>query len=810
MSNALTTLRLQLLANGYRPTPNLDKRCVLKGWASPEFNERLDAAEIRGWHVDHRGFKATGLLVRDGLIAIDLDIDDADMVDAMVDRLQDIAPFVYTDAPWRTGRYPKLMILARWDRSTSYPDMFTRIATDKFIDGAGRGHMIEVFGGALTRTGSTSKQIGAFGPHSYEEDENGKINFRKVKHEYTWEEDRSPLTVPFAELPTITQEQCWALLKVFEEEAEARGWRRKVADSKAVGAFVYDITTSSRFDVENGPEQVSYTELCAMDDTHLRVSGSFIDGSSHRRDKCRVSWCVKAQAVGVWDTETAAWHLPVEAEPPSTEEHTKALQEGLARLLEAREPTKAHDMPDKPKATDGLTAQAYWLLETHAYCPPNHSVVELFTPSDACELRPQAFQHQYLAWREETEGPRGGKQVALATSAWSIHPERPTVRGVRMRPDKDFPLYQEGGDLYKNTYLKPVHVGEGEIDTFFDFLEHLLPVKEERHWFLGWLAHKHRFPDIPSIAIVMVAANDEGAVYGAGRGMLRDILARLLGQRYVRTIDFDVFSGRSAQGVYTDWGAYATLVTVSESKDAPDSGRWSAQRAVYERLKEIVDPRPVQRTFMRKGLPAFEAPCFASYMVFSNNRDALQIPADDRRVTALQNGAKLPPAQAAALQAWMDQPGNIAALARHLETGDLSWFDAYTPLHTETKATMQELARSELDEAYDAVRKRIGPHRLFTGEQVRVAVLAEMGDSLGSEIIRQQVVRKMRSDTAKTPFQTPPSAGRHWILGWRGSKLSALDLTVATAQQHVAATAKVLFDQGSSVIQFPVQPSAGD
>jgi hypothetical protein len=374
-----------------------------------------------------------------------------------------------------------------------------------------------------------------------------------------------------------------------------------------------------------------------------------------------------------------------------------------------------------------------------------------------------------------------------------------------MRPDRDYPLFEELGAFYKNTYLRPIHAGEGEVDTFLDFIGHLLPLEEERTWFLDWLAHKHRHPDVPGITIIMVAANEAGPVYGAGRGMLRDILARLMGPRYVTTIDFDVFSGRSAQGVYTDWGAYSTLVTVSESRDTVDGGRWAAQRAVYERIKEIVDPRPVERTFMRKGLPAFRAVSFASYMIFSNNRDALQIPAGDRRVTALQNGQQLPPARAAALQAWMDQPGNIAALAAALERRDIEGFNAYEPLRTATKDTMQELARSELDDAYDAVRRRIGPSRLFTGEQVRQAVLAEMGDAMGSDMMKHQVTRRLRSDaTAYNDYRLAPTQGRHKILAWRGSVTG--DVGVVAAQASVRKTAEVLFDQSSVVVTWPVTP----
>jgi hypothetical protein len=364
------------------------------------------------------------------------------------------------------------------------------------------------------------------------------------------------------------------------------------------------------------------------------------------------------------------------------------------------------------------------------------------------------------------------------------------------------------GEIYKNTYRRPLHSGEGEVSTFLTFMEHLLPVPAEREWFLSWMAHKNCNPDIPGVAVIMVAAaGADGPVFGAGRGLLRDILARLLGPRYVTTIDFDVFAGRSAQGVYTDWAAYATLVTVAESKDTPESGRWTAQRAVYERIKEMVDPRAVERTFQRKGLPAFRAMCFASYLIFSNNRDALQIPTGDRRVTALQNGRQLPENQAEMLQQWMDEPGNIAALARFLEARDTADFSPYVPLRTSTKDVMQQLARSELDDAYTMVRRRIGLQRLFTGEQVRAAVMNELGDVMVSELLRNQVTRKVRADATQVlDYRLTRTLGGHKILAWRDSPLAAggREPTREQAQTMVGKTSELLSSTGSVVLQMPV------
>ena len=168
-----------------------------------------------------------------------------------------------------------------------------------------------------------------------------------------------------------------------------------------------------------------------------------------------------------------------------------------------------------------------------------------------------------------------------------------------MRPDRDFPTYTEGGETFKNTYRRPVHEGTGDVQTFIDFMKHLLPVEFEREWFLDWLAHKWRNPAIPGVAVVMVASEVEGQIFGTGRGMLRDVLQRLLGKAYARPVDFDIMTGKSSQGVFTDWLAGSILIMVDEAKDTADASRWSERRAVYERLKAIIDPKAVERAFRR-------------------------------------------------------------------------------------------------------------------------------------------------------------------------------------------------------------------
>ncbi len=436
-----------------------------------------------------------------------------------------------------------------------------------------------------------------------------------------------------------------------------------------------------------------------------------------------------------------------------------------------------------------MEERANWLLKCYGYHAASFSVVDLFKPSDDCRISPAAFGMLYRSWREMVIGPRGGQSWDHAVSHWDGDKSRIVIEGVRMHPGKSFPTYEEGGYVFKNTYLRPQHEGRGDIKPWLEFMQHLLPDETEREWFCNWLAHKHRHPEIPGVAVIMVAAEQ-----GAGRGILFDIIALLLGRKYVRPIDFELFTGRSSQSAYTDWSAYALMITVNEAKDTAESGRWSERRATYERLKEIVDPRAIERTFTVKQRPAFQALSFASYLIASNNADALQIPEGDRRVTALRNGAPLPEETADALEAWMDIPGNIAEFARWLEARDLSGFSAYKPLVTETKTLMQKLARTDKDDAWDAMKKLIGPKALFTNAQVMAAVQMELGDYSAADEVKRWVSPRLRAEAMKVrDFRMPPSQGRHWILAWRGYDPASLPaVTEAAARSAVDATGKIL------------------
>jgi hypothetical protein len=85
-------------------------------------------------------------------------------------------------------------------------------------------------------------------------------------------------------------------------------------------------------------------------------------------------------------------------------------------------------------------------------------------------------------------------------------------------------------------------------------------------------------------------------------------------------------------------------------------------------------------------------------------------------------------------------------------------------------------------------------------------VLADMGDAMGSDMMKHQIARKLRGDATQVDiYRLAPTQGRHKILAWRGSVPG--NLTVDQAQASVRGTAEVLFDQNSVVVPWPVPPA---
>lgn len=700
VSHNVTELRLQLRRNGYSPIPNRDKRTFMKGWPKLAITED----EIRNWGRRQGRDKATGLRIEHGLAVIDIDVNIPEVFDAVSKAIAAAVPIAYKDALIRRGKGVK----EAWFLRTT--ELFSRITTHRWrVKGAGGDadtHSVEIFGGASPR------QFGAFGPHTV--DDNGTVLV-----EYQWDGD-SPENVPLAELPELTKEQFFAIADAAERALEAAGLEkvtRSVA-GESEATRVYDLTPEMRFDCDDLARR-------SLDDLrghlanvdHLRCSASWLEGPEAKRlDRCIVS-LDRSGGVCVWESSSGVTHCEAARKPVDY----------VAEMDRAREKLKALEAAERNRLSprDGVMVTAVKLLETYALCPeqPQRMVVPIWTDDIGAGMPMSAFRLMMAPYSEQRIGPRGGQTTINPADVWNNAGERLLVAGLRMRPDQPRPTYEEDGRTWVNTYDPPAHeCAGGDASIAWEFLEHLLPDAEELTWFKRWLSYKARFPHVPGPAVVMVARQQ-----GTGRGTLAQLLKHVFGTKYVKSLPFHIFAGKSYQSQYNEWAAEALVAVVNESSEI-GGGAYAAKHNTYEHLKEIVEPRTEERLIVRKGDRSFSALSFTSYIISTNNPDALPIPAEDRRFAILSNGEKAPEEMMDRLYAWMDDPANIAAFVEELRGVDLGGYSPFAPpIRTEAKEAMTELGRSDLDRAFGMAMENL-PGDVFVSGQVINLMRAAMNE----------------------------------------------------------------------------------
>jgi putative DNA primase/helicase len=355
-ASVITTLRLKTLSNGYVPISSRDKRAMLKGW-----NELApDEAEIRGWLNERASltmFAATGLLVVNELATLDNDVPDSNVARDVRAAQNRIAPQLFeAHGALERGRddgSPKLMLFCR--RGVAAP--FT-IRSQKWSTAPEQVEaptfQVEVFSSDRNKEGKAARQVGAFGPHTVD-DESGAVKIR-----YQWR-GPSPADVPLADLPVLTEEQALAICTEADQIFARAGLQplKGYHGGRVKPVDVYDLDDNTRFDGEDFAN-TSLAELIKIywenenfGDT--RCSGSFTGEGGTRLDRCQVGWSGdKATGhITVHDYATEMTHRPKVERPVPGDN----IEKSIADLVELFKdlPPEAEDEPNGPFG-DRLTA----------------------------------------------------------------------------------------------------------------------------------------------------------------------------------------------------------------------------------------------------------------------------------------------------------------------------------------------------------------------------------------------------------------------------------------------------------------------
>ena len=627
-----TTIRKQLLANGYVPLANKDKMCVLPGWSGVAVDEAL----IDKWSHQLK-WRATGVRVEGGLAVIDLDVNDADAVNAIIDALPDTLWSKLTTAPVRRGKGDKE---AWFVRLADGEEPFYRLASAGYrrVAGDDTVHRVEIFAGA-----DGGRQFGVYGAHTIGDD-------GAVAVEYRWDGDAGLIAVPFADLPALTRADLATVADTATRILDALGWVRDVRSKPGFSSPVpiYDLDEQTFETRDHGSGGLLWLEeLCASVDD-VRLSASWLEGdAASNLTRCIASLHPRDGRLSILETASYETHRPKDLAPkPITQGALERLQELSSASGSVFAAGGAGASAAAPTASEvgtemagDMEAVVEALLQEYVFMPTEHKCVVPLSEGDEGAMPLANFRSKFQMHAVTVKtGKRGGQQTIHPVDLWRSDPRRIDAIGYRFRPDVPTPIVEQDGKTYVNTYIAPVwpdvdaDTAERAVQAFEALLSHLVPDTATRDWFRMWLASKVQRPQAANCGVLLIAEQQ-----GTGRGTLFDMVKAAIGPDYCPAISPTELLGTGSQGAYTDWAARALLVTVEEVMAGGDSGSnmgWK-RREAYERIKQLVDPRQRAMRIRQKGLQNYTQDVFFSLLMATNHLDALPLERNDRRIAVI-------------------------------------------------------------------------------------------------------------------------------------------------------------------------------
>lgn len=820
-----TRIRLGLLKNGYAPLANKNKTCLLPGWPGLKITKTL----ISDTWADQLRYCATGVRVDGRLVVLDFDIDDDDMLDAVYDALPDDLVDRICAAPTRKGKGAKVAVFMRLADGEG---AFGRIVSQAYAPpGSDQTCRLEVFGSGEAR------QFGAFGPHSHDDDGAVAVSYR-------WVDGLSLLDVPLGELPEITRAEVLEVCDAASWAMREGGWEYEVKSKSGVVESSVAFTLDDDMEFETRDYGVlglgELEDLCSVVGEGVRLSAGWLEGSvAVNTSRCIARLNDGDGRVQIWESADCRLYRPAALNVHSV---VGRLSERLGRSAAAAAVEKVSggskgseddEVSEAGAEAGGAAAPVDRWSALVAAAKAKGSVFSKTKPesggsgeaektdADGSQAFESAVESLVQSWAWVAVGggfaaPVGGTADQMLTlgglkntmapwcakvkkgrqvvemnpvDTWIKHPERMMVAGHRLLPwSTESVAADESGQMWLNTYQPPAHLG-AELDetaaaeaesVWLRFLQHLVPDARERTWFEMWLAAKVQRPWLPNCGVVMVAET-----HGTGRGTLFDILGSVMGERHVKPVSSTELMGGSGQGQYTDWLADALLVTCDELLAGNDAGgamEWK-RREVYERLKTYVDPRTRRVRIVRKSLPGYETDVFASFLLATNNPNALPLAEQDRRFAVLRNTEdKLMDVDGGRLlddmSAYRDATSRFsqrlgAAIWRRLKNIEVVWGDLRdAPTWMEGRADMLAANESDLEELVGNVMSAV-PGDFILGEHLRARLkIAVAANGLEGEVknwwTRAQDLLARRNGSgwrrmARRQDTQPRNAGRKFV-----------------------------------------------
>jgi hypothetical protein len=291
-----------------------------------------------------------------------------------------------------------------------------------------------------------------------------------------------------------------------------------------------------------------------------------------------------------------------------------------------------------------------------------------------------------------------GKHPKVDASIW-LDEQRPQALAGLTYAAGDNTLLQRAGQLYGNRWTDARIQGTGGgVAPWLRHLERLIPVPEERNHLLDVMAHKYQKPTIKINHAILLAGDP-----GVGKDtLLAPFFVAVGGPHGKNRSLVDKAALESAFG----YALESEIMVINELR--PDQFR--DRRELENKLKPIIAAPPEYLSVNRKGLHPYDAANRILVIAFSNFRDAIALPADDRRWFVLwADSGRMDARESQSLWDWYTR-GGFEAVAGYLAQRDISAFmPGATPPMTEAKQIMAGQSMSPC-ESYlsDLIAERSG------------------------------------------------------------------------------------------------------
>jgi len=320
---------------------------------------------------------------------------------------------------------------------------------------------------------------------------------------------------------------------------------------------------------------------------------------------------------------------------------------------------------------------------------------------------------------ELIESADGRKKKVPRVNLWVEHPERKTVKTQTFAPGRPAvcmsPRNEQAQNLWRPKVRNTPDNWTELAKPFFDHVDYLVPVKEERERFLDWISHVEQAPGVlPSTHYLMVTPQT-----GIGRNWMACALARVFAGH--TSLGFDL--GSSVKSGFNDELSQTLLAVVDELHEGGPGGM---SKPLAEKLKSMLveTTRVINPKFGRKHIE-FNS---CRFLMFSNHEAALPLADNDRRVVVIQNPTERKPATYyQRLYALLDQEGFGDAIAEAFARRDISRFNPgeIAPMNEAKKRTIRA-GRTELEQVVRDIASE-WPSDCITSSQLNREVSEALG-----------------------------------------------------------------------------------